>query len=257
MRPSKWPKIPDRYRIDHELHPNLPVFSAYDAHAGRTVVLKFGAPKSFLLSEHTRNFHGRLSCEAELLRRWSRCPNVVRLLDACLEHSPPFLVLEKLGPSVETDVPQHGLELDAAIVVIRDVATALVQIHRLGDAHYDLKPENFLRHPDTDRWTLIDPGEEDLRTVEYTSDCLRGWEADILALGRTFVVLLTGTIDSELDEYERESIASELGGDALLKLLNGMLGLPQLRRRHRRKRPTAQAVLRILNAVAAERAAAF
>jgi hypothetical protein len=71
------------------------------------------------------------------------------LLDADLEHDPPYLVVEyvdgpTLGEVVERGGPLRASRLHALAV---GVATALAGIHGAGVVHRDLKPENVLLPP--------------------------------------------------------------------------------------------------------------
>ena len=102
-----------------------------------------------------------------------------------------------------------------------DVCEDVAAIHALGDFHADIKPQNILMHPKTDRWTLIDPGAAGLQTAEFSNDRLNGFENDILALERTFITLLTGKIDTALDEFVRHWLENEDGGAKLLRVLGG------------------------------------
>ena len=137
---------------------------------------------------------------------------------------PPFLVLEPLGLSAaESLPPDDGFEFLETLRVMRDVAAALEDIHALGDAHLDVKPENILQDVAKDGWKLIDPGDADLNTNEYSSRHLRGWRQDIFALGRTFITLHTGGIDEALQDFQREWLLDLSGGSAFVRLLDRML----------------------------------
>jgi serine/threonine protein kinase len=71
------------------------------------------------------------------------------LLDADLDHDPPFLVIEYVdGPSLAEVVEQRGLLRAAQLQSLAvGTATALVGIHGAGVVHRDLKPENVLLPP--------------------------------------------------------------------------------------------------------------
>ncbi|MBI4862005.1 MAG: serine/threonine protein kinase [Candidatus Riflebacteria bacterium] len=80
--------------------------------------------------------------EVALLRSVSH-PNLVRLLDALLEVTPPVLVLEYIegGTTLESEI---GVPLDRAMQLLLGILKALDHIHGLGIVHRDLKPSNVL-----------------------------------------------------------------------------------------------------------------
>ncbi|MBO3746084.1 serine/threonine protein kinase [Streptosporangiaceae bacterium NEAU-GS5] len=82
----------------------------------------------------------------------------VRIIEADLEHDPPFLVSEYVdGPSlaqvVGADGPRSGAALQRLAI---GTITAIVAIHRAGIVHRDFKPSNVLIGPDGPR--VIDFG---------------------------------------------------------------------------------------------------
>lgn len=102
-------------------------------------------------------FHVRLSqqeitdfqTEADDLKRLGH-QQVVRLLNAGLEHTQPFLAYE---PVVETSFRQkHGnharLSLEDVQQYISQVATILQDMHDAGVIHGNIKPESILIKPD-------------------------------------------------------------------------------------------------------------
>jgi len=93
------------------------------------------------------------------------------VLDADLDHNPPYLVVEYVdGPSLAEVVEDRG-PLKAANLhsVAVGVATALTGIHSAGVIHRDLKPENVLLAPGSPK--VIDFGIA--RAFEATSQFTR------------------------------------------------------------------------------------
>jgi hypothetical protein len=137
------------------------VFLGRDA-AGRYVAIKL--------------VHGALAGNPEFLARFRS--EVVRarqvpsfctaeVLDADLDHRPPYLVVEYVdGPSLAEVVENRGpLTSSNLHSVAVGVATALTGIHGAGVIHRDLKPENVLLAPGSPK--VIDFGIA--RAFEATS----------------------------------------------------------------------------------------
>ena len=81
--------------------------------------------------------------------------SVVRYLDAGIAGSWPYVVLEYLAAGDLRRRMANGLAIPAAVKILHQIATALVDVHAGGFAHMDLKPENiFFR--DDGRLVLID-----------------------------------------------------------------------------------------------------
>jgi hypothetical protein len=93
-------------------------------------------------------FRDRFRSEVEKARKVPSY-STAEVLDADLDHQPPYLVVEyvdgpSLGEVVDDSGPLSYANLHAMAV---GVATALVGIHAAGVIHRDLKPENVLLAP--------------------------------------------------------------------------------------------------------------
>ncbi|RZU48628.1 serine/threonine protein kinase [Krasilnikovia cinnamomea] len=119
---------------------------------------------------HDPEFRQRFRSEVQRARQVpSFC--TAEVLDADLEHQPPYLVVEYVpGPSLGQVVEERG-PLTAANLhsVAVGVATALAGIHGAGVIHRDLKPENVLLAPGSPK--VIDFGIA--RAFEATSQLTR------------------------------------------------------------------------------------
>src|SRR5690242_10736946 len=115
-------------------------------------------------------FLARFRSEVERARQVpSFC--TAEVLDANLDHDPPYLVVEYVdGPSLAEVVEQRGpLTVANLHSVAVGVATALVGIHGAGVIHRDLKPQNVLLAPGSPK--VIDFGIA--RAFEATSQYTR------------------------------------------------------------------------------------
>ncbi len=86
----------------------------------------------------------RFLCEAELAAR-VRHPHVVDIYDAGVEDGVPFLVMELLeGEDLAQHLAREGRLLACETVdIVVPVIAGLAELHRLGIAHRDVKPENI------------------------------------------------------------------------------------------------------------------
>ncbi len=145
--------------------------------------------------------------EIERLRDVAEHPHIVTLLDADLQHVPPFLAMPllsggSLGDKARSPVPQ-------AAVWIEQMASALDYVHGKGMLHCDLKPVNVLLDAEG-RARIVDFGQSIRQSDSRGSLGTMGYMApeqvevalglgddpnprwDVYALGATAYFLLTG-----------------------------------------------------------------
>lgn len=183
--------------------------------------------------------------EIKILAKLSEAPhpNIVRARDAFMEKQTPCLVMDLIpGESLYKLVNKRGvLPESEAIECIRQIAEALVEVHRKGIVHRDVNPKNIIWQRNG-KVTLIDFGiarridfsspmnpntgvEEDLKTnqndsKEFTEEFApyeqrigkRDCEptVDVYSLAASLYYLVTGKyptdpVDRELYGYELES----------------------------------------------------
>jgi eukaryotic-like serine/threonine-protein kinase len=120
-----------------------------------------GEPVAFkVLSHVSRESAGRFGREATLLAQLSH-PSIVRYVaHGKLAEGSLYLVMEWLeGEGLDERLSSTGLNVAEGVAVVRQIAGALADAHRLGVVHRDLKPSNiFLRGGDLMRATVIDFG---------------------------------------------------------------------------------------------------
>ncbi|MCA8925218.1 MAG: protein kinase [Planctomycetes bacterium] len=123
------------------------------------VVLKFLSPGQSV-KETTRR---RFRLEGEVLKRLSNHPNVVTVIDVCVEEDSaqePYIVMEYVrGLSLERMLAERwSLPPEEATRYARDVALGLEAVHEEGIVHRDIKPGNILVTEDSDEVRIVDFG---------------------------------------------------------------------------------------------------
>jgi serine/threonine protein kinase/WD40 repeat protein len=202
------------------------VWEAVQSSTGQRVAVK-------VLGRLTRSQDQLFKKEMEQLIALSGHNHIVGLLDANLEHNPPFLVMPLFHQSLEFyTVTRANLGLLTNVRVSRwfaELAAALRYVHQRGILHCDVKPPNVLL--DRDQAKLVDfgqaalvkQGEARLGTFFYMppeqarvgSDPKVQADAtwDVYSLGATIYHLLTGQpprhSDSIDDSLSRASNVTE------------------------------------------------
>ncbi len=129
------PATPPGYRLEYRLGVGSfgEVWAAVQLRTGQHVAIKFFR-RSGLDFDYLR-------LEVARLREVASHPFVVGLLDADLEHDPPFYVMPLLARSLDDELRPP---LKTAVSWIQQLATALRYLHDKGVLHCDLKPSNVL-----------------------------------------------------------------------------------------------------------------
>jgi len=158
-------RIPGRYRLVKVLGRGGmgTVVLAEDLRLRRPVALKLVRRELEALPTTTERFFREARAMAAVEH-----PNLVRLLDLDLEHSPPFLVMEVVdGWTLEEllDETRSGYgrpirRLTGAEVLAlgRELGSALTCLHAEGLIHRDLKPSNVMLRRDGGAAVLMDLG---------------------------------------------------------------------------------------------------
>lgn len=145
--------VADRYRLDRIVGMGGMgcVWAATNVTTGKHVALKFlkrPAPRQSAL-------HGKFLTEARLTVDH---PNVVQIYDVLhLNDEAPFLVMELLrGRSLREELRRAGrLPCEVALVILRQVLSAVRYAHACGVIHRDLKPENIFLSVAADGRTVV------------------------------------------------------------------------------------------------------
>jgi serine/threonine protein kinase/Tfp pilus assembly protein PilF len=116
------------------------VYLAEDTHLGRRVAIKFPSVNS-----DSHDYRARFLREARAVSELSH-PGIATLFDyGETDQGRPFLVMELARGRSLSELMQKGeLNLPRAVVIVRDVALALVEAHARGVVHRDIKPSNIM-----------------------------------------------------------------------------------------------------------------
>lgn len=141
--------IAGKYRLDRPLGMGgmASVWSATNVFTDRAFAIKFMLPQVARTPEAARRF----LLEAKVSGRINH-PNIVEMIDVGqTEDGSLFLVMELLsGLSLEEAIRRREppMKVYDLMGVMRDVAAALREAHRMGVIHRDLKPTNVFLHSD-------------------------------------------------------------------------------------------------------------
>jgi eukaryotic-like serine/threonine-protein kinase len=118
-----------------------------------------GAPVALKLIANIEGDATRFAREAQVLARLSH-PAIVRYVAHGVTRRSPFLAMEWLdGQDLAARLARGGLLVPDALMLLRRVASGLVDAHAQGILHRDIKPSNvFLVDDDPARAKLIDFG---------------------------------------------------------------------------------------------------
>ena len=141
---------------------------------------------------------------------------VVKVLDKGeLDNGRPYIVMPYIdGVPLSSQIPKHGMELERAASILKQIGEALDYVHAKEIFHRDLKPENIMLRRGTDSVVLIDFGIAKIRasliapgTVSHTTagtlpymspEQLRGEEvtsaSDVYSMGVIAYEMVTGRL---------------------------------------------------------------
>ena len=171
--------------------------------------------------ENNDEVRHRFRREARLMQTFAGNGKVVQLLDADLEHEPPFIVmpffkdgdLGTLRPQIETDA---ALQEN----VFLGMVDCINELHRQGIFHRDIKPQNFLRSGSSIVVSDFGLGMELESRTQFTRTS-QWWgtpgytppeflndggfknataESDVFMLGKSFYALVTGRDPRFIDD---------------------------------------------------------
>ncbi|UQA55542.1 serine/threonine-protein kinase [Polyangium aurulentum] len=202
------------------------VYRARDLRLGREVALKFLHRED---TETSRSLLREARAQARLEHE-----HACRVFEVGIESDRPYLVMQYIEGK-PLDCERERMTLEEKARVIRQVATALHEAHRLGLVHRDVKPSNIMVERGEDgayRPYIMDFGlAREVSELGQTTTCIVGTPAfmapeqacgdieamdrrtDVYALGATLYALLAGRAPFE-------------GGNALAVLQDVLLEEP-------------------------------
>jgi serine/threonine protein kinase len=135
-----------RYQIIDELATGGmgEVYIARDIRLDRKAAIKF------LRKEFSRSFdpQHRFEREAKSASALNH-PNIITIYEIGKWKNADFIAMEYVeGDSVRRFMAERRIELDEALNITAQVASALAAAHSAGIIHRDIKPENIMRRPD-------------------------------------------------------------------------------------------------------------
>lgn len=187
------------------------VYKAYDPELRRHVALKF-------LRIAEEEMRGKLLREAKAQARIGH-PNVCHVYEVGELEERPYIAMQYISGKTLKETTSE-LTIEEKIVLIREIASALHEAHRIGLIHRDIKPSNVMVERQADgKWTpyLVDFGLA--RELQSSATTLSGERAgtpwymspeqaagnvqsldrrsDVFSLGVMFYELLCGKLPSE------------------------------------------------------------
>ncbi|MBX3271731.1 MAG: protein kinase [Sandaracinaceae bacterium] len=142
LLPQEGDLIAEHYRIEKLLgHGGMgAVFAAKHERTGRAVAIKWMLPQAATSAEAVARFIAEARATARIEH-----PNVVHIYDFGEANGSPFLVMERLrGCSLREHLDTVGRLTPAeAIHLLVPVMRGLVEAHREGIIHRDIKPDNI------------------------------------------------------------------------------------------------------------------
>ena len=162
--------------------------------------------------EEGDEFLARFKREVRLLQEFQSNPRVVKIVDANLDHTPPYFIM-RYYPDGDATRLQEQLKGDYLLQehIFNEMIDCIADLHQANKFHRDIKPQNFLR--DGDHIVVTDFGlstELESKTAFTRSSVFWGTQGflppefhhggfkhadaagDIFMLGKSFYVLLTG-----------------------------------------------------------------
>ena len=120
------------------------VYFASDTIAGRRAALKFLPPHLIRDPERLKRFQQ----EARAVTRLNH-PNILTIYEVGTDNSTHYIASELIeGETLRQRIARGHMQVNEAIEITIQVASALAAAHEAGVVHRDVKPENIMLRPD-------------------------------------------------------------------------------------------------------------
>jgi serine/threonine protein kinase len=171
------------------------VYLANDTRLDRKVAIKL-LPAAFTAApDLIRRFQREAKAASALYH-----PNIVTIYETGEEDGAHFIVAEFVeGRTLREVMENERLQLAAAIKIATQIASALVEAHRIGIVHRDIKPENVMLRPDG----LVKVLDFGLAKLTERIDLALGNEASTIFNVHTDSGIILGTVSYMSPEQAR------------------------------------------------------
>ena len=149
--------VNERYYIERKLDAGGmgQLYVARDSRvSGRAVVTKFLSSELLEIESARQMFED----ESKALSRIHH-QHVVEVLDTGKLDDTPYFVMQFVdGTTLDSHIPNDGMNLERAAAILKQIGAALTHVHEQGVFHRDLKPRNIMLRRGTDSVVLVDFG---------------------------------------------------------------------------------------------------
>jgi serine/threonine protein kinase len=159
-----------RYKIESILGEGAMgiVYKAHDPIIKRTVAIKLIKVGDGVSETEKKEFYERFYREAQISGTLNH-PNIVGIYDIGEEQGMPYIAMEFIeGKTLSEIIAEQGrLDIESAVKILSQVASALDYAHKKGIVHRDIKPGNIMIGEDT-RCKIMDFGIAKLQNSSLT-----------------------------------------------------------------------------------------
>jgi serine/threonine protein kinase len=179
------------------------VYLAEDAKLHRRISLKFLSMNFTQDHERLRRFEQE-ACAASALNH----PNILTIHEIGETEGQRFIATEFIEGQTLRERLQSGIDVDDALDIAIQVASALVAAHRVNIVHRDIKPENIMIRRDDGLVKVLDFGLAKM-SVTRSADAEIDKEAETLMHANTAPGVIMGTVAYMSPEQARGDTVDE------------------------------------------------
>jgi eukaryotic-like serine/threonine-protein kinase len=180
------------------------VYLAEDTKLHRKVSLKFLSTTVTQDHERLRRFEQEARAASALNH-----PNIITIHEIGEEDGHPFIATEFIEGQTLRERLRSGLDIDDALDIAIQVASALVAAHRVNIVHRDIKPENIMIRKDDGLVKVLDFGLAKVAEPRGVAKGSVDHEAGTLLRANTAPGVVMGTVAYMSPEQARGEIVDE------------------------------------------------